>query len=469
MFRFKTLMFLILVASMMLSACGGQATTPPPAAATEAPAATEPPAATEAPATEAPAATEASQLSGKVTIWMWKAAHDPLTNSGVLDEFKKIHPDVEVEVVEYAPADVYQKLPLALQAGTGAPDISLVENSHLAQIVALGGLTDMTEWVTPYLDKMNAYKWADAKLDDKYYAMPWDSGPVVFYYRRDVFDAAGLSSDPDSVSEAVATWDDYFTVCQTIMEKTGSACFSNNKANNYGRLYEMMLWQQGLGYYNAEGQVTVDSPENIATLEMLKKFWDASLTSDQLEWTDGWYAELAAETEAKPIATLIEAGWMGAFLKGWIATGTEGKWGVALMPAMANGQVRAANDGGSAFVIPEQSQNKEAAWALTEFLFGRVDSQVALFKASDFLPSLEEAYTDPIFSEPDPFFADQPVRPTYVDVVKVVPIAYVYGSNYPEMNGFVATAIQKVATGQSSVEDALKEAADAIRAQTGMP
>jgi len=39
---------------------------------------------------------------------------------------------------------------LALQAGTDAPDISsLVENSYLAQIVALGGLTDMTEWVAP--------------------------------------------------------------------------------------------------------------------------------------------------------------------------------------------------------------------------------------------------------------------------------------------------------------------------------
>jgi len=417
--------------------------------------------------TEAP--TAAAKPSGKVTLWMWKAAHDTLTNSGVLDEFKKEYPDVEVEIVEYAPADVYQKLPLALQAGTGAPDISLVENSHLAQIVALGGLTDMTEWVTPYLDKMNDYKWADAKLDDKYYAMPWDSGPVVLYYRRDVFEAAGLPSDPESVSEAVATWDDYFNVCETIMEKTGSACFSNNKANNYGRLYEMILWQQGLGYFNAEGQVTVDSPENIATLETMKRFWDADLTSDQLEWTDGWYAEMAAETDAKPIATLIEAAWMGAFLKGWIAPGTEGKWGVALMPAMEEGQVRAANDGGSAFVIPEQSQNKAAAWALTEFLFGRVENQVAMFQSSDFFPSLEAAYTDAVFSEPDPFFADQPVRPTYVEVVKVVPIAYVYGPNYPEMNGFVATAIQKVATGQASAADALKEAADAIRAQTGMP
>jgi lactose/L-arabinose transport system substrate-binding protein len=465
MFRFKSPMFLIVVASIILSACAGGGTTAPPA-----PTGTESPVATEAPTgapTEAP--TEAAKPSGKVTLWMWKAAHDTLTNSGVLDAFNAEYPDVEVEVVEYAPADVYQKLPLALQAGTGAPDISLVENSHLAQMVALGGLTDMTEWVTPYLDKMNAYKWADAQLDGKYYAMPWDSGPVVFYYRRDIFDAAGLPSDPESVSTAVATWDDYFNTCQTIMEKTGSACFSNNKANNYGRLYEMMLWQQGLGYYNADGQVTVDSPENIATLETMKKFWDANLTSDQLEWTDGWYAELAAPTDQKPIATLVEAAWMGAFLKGWIAPGTEGKWGVALMPAAADGQVRAANDGGSAFVIPDQSQNKEAAWALTEFLFGRVENQVAMFKSSDFFPSLEAAYDDPVFSETDPFFADEAVRETYVDVVKQVPIAYVYGPHYSEMNSFVATAIQKVATGQASAADALKEAADAIRAQTGMP
>src|SRR5215204_1457319 len=437
----------ILLIVLVLSACAPAATSTAEAPATSAPESTS--AATEAPAaTDAP--TESAKPSGTVTLWMWKAAHDTLTNSGVLDASAKEYPDVQVEVVEYAPTDVYQKLPLALQAGTGAPDISLVENSHLAQIVALGGLTDMTEWVTPYVDKMNTYKWADAKLDDKYYAMPWDSGPVVFYYRRDVFDAAGLPSDPDSVSEAVATWDGYFSVCETIMEKTGSACFSNNKANNYGRLYEMMLWQQGLGYYNADGQVTVDSPENIATLEMLKKFWDADLTSDQLEWTDGWYAEMAAETADKPIATLVEAAWMGAFLKGWIAPGTEGKWGVALMPAMADGQVRGANDGGSAFVIPDQSENKEAAWALTEFLFGRVENQVAMFKSSDFFPSLEAAYADPVFNEPDPFFADQAVRQIYVDVVKEVPTAFVYGPHYPEMNGFVATAIQKVATGQMS-------------------
>ena len=169
------------------------------------------------------------------------------------------------------------------------------------------------------------------------------------------------------------------------------------------------------------------------------------------------------------MATLVEAAWMGAFLKGWIAPGTEGKWGVAQMPAMEAGQVRSANDGGSNLVITEQSQNKTAAWALTEWLLGKTDSQVALFKASDFFPSLETTYADPIFNEPDPFFDNQTARKAYIDAANIIPVGYVYGPTYSQMNGFVATAIQKVATGAMTPADALKEAADAIRSETGMP
>lgn len=404
--------------------------------------------------------------------------------SGALDAFKAQYPNVEIDYVETAPTDMYQKLPLALQAGTGAPDLACVESSHLAQIVALGGLADLTTQVQPYVSQMLASKWSDAILDGKYYAMPWDSGPVVFYYRRDVFAAAGLPTDPDSVSQLVATWDDYLNVCQTIMTKTGDDCFANNKANNYGRLYEMMLWQQGLGYYDATGKVTVDSAQNVATLEELKKFWDANLLSDQLEWTDGWYAELAAggttpvatvgpgtpvPPTVKPVASLVEASWMGAFLKGWIAPGTSGLWGVAQMPAMVAGQARSANDGGSNLVIPDQSQNKAAAWALTEWLLGRPDSQVAIFKASDFFPSLTTTYTDPIFNEPDPFFANQITRQAYIAAANIIPVGYVYGPNYSLMNKYVSTAIQKVATGAASAQDALTEAANSIRNDTGMP
>ena len=281
-------------------------------------------------ATPAPQPTAAPKPKGKIIVWGW--SYDVMQSTGLIDAFKKEYPDIQVEIVTYKAGDTYQNLQLAISSGQGAGDVVQVENSHLAGYVALGGLADLTNRVKPYVDKMNKYKWNDAVKDGKYYAMPWDSGPVVLYYRRDVFEKAGLPTEPDKVSALVSTWDGYLKVCTTIKQKTGRNCFAASKANNDARLYEMMLWQQGLGYYDKDGKVTVDSADNIATLEKLGEFWKAKVTSDEVPWTDGWYAEL--QSPDKPVASIVEASWMGVFLKTWIAGDTAGKWGVALMPAM---------------------------------------------------------------------------------------------------------------------------------------
>ena len=56
--------------------------------------------------------------SGKIVVWGWKSAMtDTMVASGVVDDFKAAYPDVEVEIVEYAPADVYVNFPRALTAG----------------------------------------------------------------------------------------------------------------------------------------------------------------------------------------------------------------------------------------------------------------------------------------------------------------------------------------------------------------
>ncbi len=406
--------------------------------------------------------------SGKIVVWGWQSAiGDVIVNTGILDEFKAEYPDVEVEIVYMASGDVYTQLPLALTAGTGTGDVVLVENSHLGGFVHMGegaGLLDLTEKVQPYLEIMNDYKWLDYELNGKYYCLPWDSGPVVMYYRRDIFEAAGLPSEPEKVDELVATWDGYFDACNTIKEQTGAYCFSHNKANNNARLLEIALWEQGLGYYDIEtGDLTISSEANVKTLEMLGRFWNADVTSDTQPWTDPWYAELGQAEEGKPVASIVEASWMEGLLKGWIAPGTAGKWGVTAMPGMPGG-VRAANDGGSGFIIPAQTNNPEAAWAFVEFTLGRKESQVKMFAASGLIPSLETTYDDPVFKEGDPFLADQVARAIYVDKVKQIPRAGIYGPNYRMMNEVVMQAVQKYALGQMSAEQALKEAEEEIRA-----
>jgi lactose/L-arabinose transport system substrate-binding protein len=476
----KTKLFKVLVGLIILTfvftACGTPATeaptiapTKPPTNETAAPivalteAPTEPPTIEEVAPTVAP--TEAPKPSGTITLWGW--SYDAMQSTGLVDDFQQEYPDIQLDFVKYSSSDTYQNLQLAISAGTGAPDVVQIENSHLAQFVDLGGLLDITDHVQSYIPLMNAYKWVDAVKDGKYYAMPWDSGPVVLYYRRDVFKAAGLSDNPDDVSAMVVTWDKYLETCTTIKDKTGKNCFAFSRANNDARLYEIALWQQGLGYYDKAGNITVDSAENVATLEELGKFWNPMVVSEEQPWTDPWYAELNSPDNS--VASIVEASWMGIFLKTWIAGGTAGMWGVAEMPAFAEGQVRASNDGGSTLAISSQSQNPNAAWAFIEFMLGRDNSQLRMFAYTDFLPSLETTYGDALFYEPDTFFASEMTRQIYLKVAKEIPTAYVYGPNYQLMNGYVATAIQEYATGNSSAADALKAAADRIRAETGMP
>lgn len=421
-------------------------------------------------ATPAPQPTAAPKPAGKITVWGWSSAMSVVQQ--VLPDFQAEFPDIEVEIVETAPQDVYQNLPIALQAGEGAPDVALIENSHLSQFVNLGGLLDITDRVQPYLALMNDYKWADARdAEGRLYALPWDSGPVVTYYRRDIFEAAGLASDPDSVNEALSTWEKFHQLCHTIVEAAGNKCFPLNKANanNDYRLAEMVLWQRGLGYVHPQdGSLIVDSPEVIETYEFLAHFWEDGLVSDEQAWTEGWYNGFSA-LDQSAVATFTEASWMGIFLKTWIAPGTNGRWGVARMPAWGEGGTRASNDGGSAFVITEQSKNPEAAWAFIEFLLGQEQSQLKMFAFSDFLPSLETTYDDPLVLQPDPFFAGQPARVVYAEVVQEIPVAGIYGPHYGEINTTVSAEIQAAAAGQKSIAQALRDAAQRIRDLTGLP
>ena len=408
--------------------------------------------------------------SGKIVVWMQQANMDQIQKV-VLPAFNEAYPDIEVEFVNYSPTEVANQLALAIQGGAGAPDVALTETAQIARIVDLGGVLDLTDYISADLPDLAPSSAELGKKDDRYYSMPWDIAPVVMYYRRDIFEAAGLSSDPTEVNEMVSTWDKYLEVCKTIKAETGLFCFANNKANSYGDVWANMLWSQNIGWYSPEGQVTVDSPEAVAALEKLGEFWAADVLSDDLEWTDNWYAVLNQpvldDAVVQPVATVSIGAWMGGFLKNWAAPDTSGLWGVVELPAMVEGGVRSSNQGGSSYVIPEQSQNVAAAWAFLSFVNSN-ESQLALFDFGDIFPARQSTYTDPLFQKTDAYFADQAVREVYAVAGAAIPVAPIYGMYYPVMNSATDTAIQKFATGQLSAADALAEAASIIRSETGL-
>ncbi len=392
---------------------------------------------------------------GEITIWAWG---DPIKALKTVDDnFAKAFPNITIKYVQKSPADTYQGLKLAVSAGSGTPDVVLLEDSYLAQFVSLGGLADVTTQTKPYMKKMNAYKWNAATLKGRVYSMPWDSGPVAMYYRRDVFQKAGVDVN------SIKTWDDYLKAARVIKSKTGAKMLPLSKARNDSRFFETLLWQQGIGYTNKDGTVILDKDARAkVALDLLAKLFKEDLTADYESWSDPWYKTMA-EGE---IATLPMASWMGGFLKGWIAPKTVGQWGILPLPTFSGSRARTSNDGGSHLAIAELSKNKEAAWAYIEYHLGRTESQVEMYKATDIFPSLESTYKEPIFNEADAFFGGQKARQVFAEAVKTVPNATVYTADYPEINGLVTLELQKMATGKQNAADTLKNAANLIRERT---
>jgi ABC-type glycerol-3-phosphate transport system substrate-binding protein len=461
---------LLIVASMVSTACGNAPVEP----AVEEPAAVveETEAEAEEVAEDPAEETPAEKPSGKLIIWVQQANQD-VWEQTVLAGFQEMYPDIELEFVNYAPEEVASQVALAIQGGTGVPDLGVTQYRDMQQLIALQGLKDISDLMDPYLGEFSPEILAYCETDGVIYCTPWDIGPTVTYYRRDVFEAAGLSSDPDDVGQMVATWDDYLDTCITIKEKTGLPCLSQNKANNYGYMVLDMMWQRGIGFFDEKGAVTLEAPEFAEALEKVGEFWAADVTSDNLDWADSWYAEYSStidNTDTPPVATIVYPAWLGGFLKSWMSADLAGSWGIALMPAWEEGGVRASMAGGSAYFIPEGSANPNAAWAFIEYMALNTDNQVAQYGYSDYFPTLLSTYDSPLFSEPDPYYGDQVTRPIFAEVAGNVPYVYMYDSQYYNVvSGALNTAIQNYAMGTMSAADALHEAAEAVRLETGAP
>jgi len=401
------------------------------------------------------AGANAAHRTTTLTVWCWTPSDDALKTADA--GFTKAHPDITLNYVQIKPQDVYQKLQLDAAAGSGFPDVSCVEDSHLAQFTKLGILADITKQAAPYKKQIQAYKWTQQTLKGHVYAFPWDAGPMGLFYRRSVFKSAGIN--PASIH----TWNDFYKAGLKL-KKLGIPIWLQSKAQNDARFFEDLLWQQGLGYVDAKGHVILDkSPKVLATLQFLGKMWNAGILGDQAEWTDPWYASI---NDGK-VATLPMAVWMGTFLKSWLAPKTSGDWGVIPLPSWTKNGVHTANDGGSALAIFKSSSNFNAAWQYVQWHLGRADVQAHMYQQTDIFPSLESAWRSPYMRQADAYYGGEKQRQTFEALAKQIPVAYIYSSDYEQMDSLMSSELQKFALGKETAQQALKNAANAIRSRTG--
>lgn len=360
-------------------------------------------------ATTAPAAnTDVTTIS----IMYW----DPFMKT-VVDAFNKKNPNIKAEFQQVPFDDAHRKLLTSLAAGAGAPDVSGIAIDFIGPFASKGGTVDLTKEpfnAKDYQANLVEYPWIQAtSADGRLVAMPWDIGPSGIFYRKDLFEAAGLESDPEKLQAQIKTWDDWLALGEKLKKATPDVALMTDA---FVDVAVTMVEQQGHGWI-VDDKVQFEE-KSIRPLQMAIKAKELGLDLG-LDW---WSPEYFTAIKDNKVASIAISSWMqGVLLNN--APDTAGKWGVIRAP---EGDY---NRGGSFLAIPEQSKNKEAAFEFIKFAALSAEGQNAIFGPSGRFPALKTAWEDPLYNEPVEFFGGQKVFQLWKDVANNVPANVVHGSD----------------------------------------
>lgn len=405
-------------------------------------------------------AASAQNLSGTVTVWSWDAAAKALQST--VPSFNKKYPNVKVNVVDLGNQNVYDRgLAGCAAGGVDMPDVYSIENNE-AEVFWARFPDCFVDLNTLGADKVAknfpAFKWTELMAGNKRYAMPWDSGPVVIFYRRDLYQQAGVNA------AGIKTWDDFIAAGKKVNAKFDGKVKMGIVGNGQDDEWFRMLANQNSCFYfdNAGASVTVNKPGCVDALNTVKKLYDAQVVT-----TGDWGGQITSFKSGKSASAMF-----GAWYEGTIRTNApdqKGKWGVYPMPASKPGGVRAANLGGSALALPSSSKNRAAAYAFMENALATTGGQVAMLKSQGLVPSLLSATKDPYVKVAQPYWGNQKVWQTILDTLGDVPQAR--GTQYFQDARQVMIVVQAdyIKGKYKTAKEALDDAAKKISSATGLP
>lgn len=201
--------------------------------------------------------------------WEWAEPGRGAQIWEALQAYAEEHPNVTLEQQAITRADYDKTISTQIGAG-GGPDLMIIPDPFLPTLVAAGALeplnTAITEEVAAGLRPIND----DYEFDDDQLALVWETSNYALFWNQAILDEAGVTP-PTTVPELVAA-------AQAIKENTGKTGFAVRHQMNEEVAWwtDFSNWPAGFGgTWSEDGELTINSPENIAGVEALKEVYDS--------------------------------------------------------------------------------------------------------------------------------------------------------------------------------------------------
>ncbi|MEV5886066.1 extracellular solute-binding protein [Streptomyces sp. NPDC052020] len=339
---------------------------------------------------------EAQSGPVSLTYWTWTPGMDKVVDLWNKGPGKK--EQITVTVKKQASGDtLVTKILTAHKAGK-APDLVQAEYQALPTLVSNDALADIEDEAGDVKGKFADGVWQQTTLGtDAVYAVPQDIGPMMFYYREDLFEKYGL--------DVPQTWDEFAETARKLKKAAPDKDLTTFSANDSG-LFAGLAQQAGGRWWTTSGQKWKVGINDDAT-KKVAEFWGGLVkegaVDNQPMYTPAWNKAL---NTGKQIAW-ISAVWAPGTLS-TAAPDTKGKWAMAPLPQWSANENRTGSWGGSSTAVTTDSHHKAAAAKFATWLNTDADALSALAKEGGIYPASTSAQLSGAFTSPPEYFSNQP-------------------------------------------------------------
>lgn len=341
----------------------------------------------------------------KLTIW----SYDTTTTEAMAEEYKKVYPDADIEIVPVDGDSYEQLLQTALFAESDVPDIIWGDYFSRGKIFSLGICEDLSK--EPYnLDTSQVSPWVlDLCKNEKGELLGIESGPAPtgLLYKRNICREYLGTDNEEELSQMFSTWDGFLEACRKIYSE------SNHKVVPFaslGDVYCVVVGMKNIPYM-------VDGKQNIDTVceevfPLMQIFIDEGLCGKIDQWTAAYYSSYNNSKYAFHICPA----WCPDYHIKENAPDQEGNLGICLP---AGGKM--FNFGGTSFSIYNKSENKEGAWQFIQWTLlseegqRNIQSNLIARGGSGGVGTLATLYGDPMYDREDEFFGGQNILKFYTE------------------------------------------------------
>jgi len=342
------------------------------------------------------------------TILLSVAVFDAMGVRPLIRTWERAHPGVSVQL---QPGTwVEQNEDLLNGFGADTPDVVTVEGTYSERVFSrTDSFVDLGRYgAVAMSDEFFPWRWQQGvhQPSGRVFGIPTDVGGLALAYRTDLFEQAGLPTEPEQVAALLADWDSYLAVGKQFTATTGLAWLDHPSW-----LFSAISYQhpRQLAHTIADGRFMAGPG--------IRRAWSIAIEtkdmSAEVELMDpGVFNPAITE-----FATAVAPAWMTTHIKE-TAPEAEGLWSIAPIPE------RRGNWGGSQLAIPLGSEHPDLAWDLISFL-STASSQLEILEQHGNFPSRLDVYeVDSVATMTDPFFNDAPVFEIYSEsIASAAPLA----------------------------------------------